>query len=77
MRNRVAAGDCQQNGAIGAVGEKLVSKIRATDPVHMCFLFKVGATPHKSGMRSVELMMSEISPCLDSALGPIARDAAE
>ena len=64
-------------GAIGAVGEQFVSKIRATDPVHMCFSFKIGATPHRAGMRSVELMMSEISPCLDSALGPIARDAAE
>jgi hypothetical protein len=62
---------------IGAVGEKFASEIRATDPVHMCFSFKIGATPHKAGMRSVELMMSEISPCLESALGPIARDAAE
>jgi hypothetical protein len=56
---------------------RLAKKIRATDPVHMCFSFKIGATPHKSGMRSVESMMSEISPCLDNALGPIARDAAE
>ena len=54
MRNRVAAGDRQQIGAIGAVGEKFASEIRATDPVHMCFSLKDGSTPHKSGMRSVE-----------------------
>jgi hypothetical protein len=28
----------------------------------MCFSFKVGATPHKAAMRSMELMMSEASP---------------
>jgi len=73
VRNRVAAGDRQQIGAIGAVGEK---DPRDRSSPHV-LSFKIGATPHKSGMRSVESMMSEISPRLDNALGPIARDAAE
>jgi len=29
-----------------------------THPVHMCFSFKVGATPHKAAMRSMELMVA-------------------
>jgi hypothetical protein len=45
----MAAGDRQQIGAIGAVGEKFASEIRATDPVHMCFSFKVGADPVQGG----------------------------
>jgi hypothetical protein len=59
------------------VAEKLVGEIRATHPVHMCFSFKVGATPHKAAMRSMELMMSEVRPRVDRALGPPAVRAAE
>jgi hypothetical protein len=43
----------------------------------MCFSFKVGATPHKSALRSMELMMSEVRPLVKRALGPLARSAAE
>jgi hypothetical protein len=57
--------------------EKLVGEIRATHPVHMCFSFKVGATPHKAAMRSMELMMSEVRPQVERALGPLGRQAAE
>jgi hypothetical protein len=32
-------------GDVETVAEKLVGEIRATHPVHMCFSFKVGATP--------------------------------
>jgi len=49
-------------GDIETVAEKLIGEIHATHPVHMCFSFKVGATPHKAAMRSMELMMTEISP---------------
>ena len=49
-------------GDVETVAEKLVGEIRATHPVHMCFSFKVGATPHKAAMRSMELMMSEVRP---------------
>jgi hypothetical protein len=57
--------------------EKLAAEIRATDPVHMCFSFKVGATPHHAAMRSMELMMTEVRPRVARALGPLARSAAE
>jgi alkanesulfonate monooxygenase SsuD/methylene tetrahydromethanopterin reductase-like flavin-dependent oxidoreductase (luciferase family) len=64
-------------GDVETVAERLVGEIRATHPVHMCFSFKVGATPHKAAMRSMELMMSEVRPRVERALGPLARSAAE
>src|SRR5271168_5111372 len=64
-------------GDVETVAEKLVGEIRATHPVHMCFSFKVGATPHKAAMRSMELMMSDVRPRVERALGPFARSAAE
>ena len=64
-------------GDVETVAEKLVGEIRATHPVHMCFSFKVGATPHHAAMRSMELMMSEVRPRVERALGPRARSAAE
>ena len=63
-------------GNVETVAEKLVGEIRATHPVHMCCSFKVGATPHKAAMRSMELMMSEVRSWVGRALGlPIARAA--
>jgi hypothetical protein len=59
------------------VAEKLVDEIRATHPVHMCFSFKVGAAPHKAAMRSMELMMSEVRPRVERALGAFTRNAAD
>jgi alkanesulfonate monooxygenase SsuD/methylene tetrahydromethanopterin reductase-like flavin-dependent oxidoreductase (luciferase family) len=64
-------------GDAETVAEKLVGEIEATQPVHMCFSFKVGATPHKAAMRSMELMMGEVRPRVEQALGPLARRAAE
>ena len=64
-------------GDVETVAEKLVGEIRATHPVHMCFSFKVGATPHKAAMRSMELMMTEVKPRVERALGSPAREAAE
>jgi hypothetical protein len=64
-------------GDVETVTEKLVGEIRATHPVHMCFSFKVGATPHKAAMRSMELMMSEVRPRVERALGQLGRHAAE
>jgi alkanesulfonate monooxygenase SsuD/methylene tetrahydromethanopterin reductase-like flavin-dependent oxidoreductase (luciferase family) len=64
-------------GDVETVAEKLVGEIRATHPVHMCFSFKVGATPHKAAMRSMELMMSEVRPRVERALGQPGRHAAE
>ena len=51
------------------VAEKLVAEIRTAKPVHMCFSFKVGDTPHEAAMRSMELMMSEVKPRVEKALG--------
>jgi alkanesulfonate monooxygenase SsuD/methylene tetrahydromethanopterin reductase-like flavin-dependent oxidoreductase (luciferase family) len=62
-------------GDVETVAEKLVREIRATDPVHMCFSFKVGATPHKAAMRSMELMIGEVKPRVERALGPLASAA--
>jgi hypothetical protein len=64
-------------GDVETVAEKLVGEIRATHPVHMCFSFKVGATPHKAAMRSMELMIGEVKPLVERALGPLDRQAAE
>ena len=64
-------------GDVETVAEKLVGEIQATHPVHVCFSFKVGTTPHKAAMCSMELMMSEVRPRVERALGPLARHAAE
>jgi alkanesulfonate monooxygenase SsuD/methylene tetrahydromethanopterin reductase-like flavin-dependent oxidoreductase (luciferase family) len=59
-------------GDVDTVAEKLVSEIRASNPVHVCFSFKVGATPHKAAMRSMERMMTEVKPKVERALGGVA-----
>jgi alkanesulfonate monooxygenase SsuD/methylene tetrahydromethanopterin reductase-like flavin-dependent oxidoreductase (luciferase family) len=64
-------------GDVETVAEKLVGEIRATHPVHMCFSFKVGATPHKAAMRSMELMIGEVKPLVERTLGGLERDAAQ
>jgi alkanesulfonate monooxygenase SsuD/methylene tetrahydromethanopterin reductase-like flavin-dependent oxidoreductase (luciferase family) len=64
-------------GDVEPVAEKLAGEIRATHPVHICFSFKVGATPHQAAMRSMELMISEVRPRVERALGQLARNAAE
>jgi alkanesulfonate monooxygenase SsuD/methylene tetrahydromethanopterin reductase-like flavin-dependent oxidoreductase (luciferase family) len=56
-------------GDVETVAERLVGEIRATRPVHVCFSFKVGNTPHKAAMRSMELMIGEVKPKVDKALG--------
>ena len=53
------------------VAEKLVAEIRASNPVHVCFSFKVGYTPHKAAMRSMERMMTEVKPKVERALGGV------
>jgi alkanesulfonate monooxygenase SsuD/methylene tetrahydromethanopterin reductase-like flavin-dependent oxidoreductase (luciferase family) len=55
-------------GDADTVAEKLVAEIRAAKPVHVCFSFKVGDTPHKAAMRSLELMMTEVKPRVEKAL---------
>jgi alkanesulfonate monooxygenase SsuD/methylene tetrahydromethanopterin reductase-like flavin-dependent oxidoreductase (luciferase family) len=64
-------------GDVDSVAEKLVAEIRATHPVHICFSFKVGDTPHKAAMRSMELLIGEVKPRVERALGPLDRAAAE
>jgi alkanesulfonate monooxygenase SsuD/methylene tetrahydromethanopterin reductase-like flavin-dependent oxidoreductase (luciferase family) len=64
-------------GDVETVAEKLVGEIKATHPVHVCFSFKVGATPHKAAMRSMELMMTEVRPRVERTLGALDRNAAE
>jgi alkanesulfonate monooxygenase SsuD/methylene tetrahydromethanopterin reductase-like flavin-dependent oxidoreductase (luciferase family) len=64
-------------GDVETVAEKLASEIRATHPVHMCFSFKVGATPHKAAMRSMELMIGEVKPLVERTLGSLERRAAQ
>ncbi len=51
-------------------------EIRATHPEHVCFSFKVGATPHEAAMRSMELMISEVKPRVEKALGVAVSAAA-
>jgi len=64
-------------GDVETVAEKLVAEIRATHPVHICFSFKVGNTPHKAAMRSMELLIGDVKPRVERALGPIDRAAAK
>jgi alkanesulfonate monooxygenase SsuD/methylene tetrahydromethanopterin reductase-like flavin-dependent oxidoreductase (luciferase family) len=56
-------------GDVETVAAKLVAEIHATKPVHVCFSFKVGNTPHEAAMRSMELMIGEVKPKVDKALG--------
>ena len=64
-------------GDVETVAEKLVGEIRATDPVHMCFSFKVGATPHHAAMRSMELIVrfAADSPLEEARFEPSVRFA--
>ena len=64
-------------GNAETVAEKLIAEIRAIRPVHVCFSFKVGNTPHQAAMRSMELMIREVKPRVEKALGPLERVAAE
>jgi alkanesulfonate monooxygenase SsuD/methylene tetrahydromethanopterin reductase-like flavin-dependent oxidoreductase (luciferase family) len=64
-------------GDVETVAEKLAGEISATHPVHMCFSFKVGATPHRAAMRSMELMMSEVRPRVERVVSSGARHAAD
>jgi hypothetical protein len=63
-------------GDVDTVAEKLVAEIRTAKPEHVCFSFKVGDTPHKAAMRSMELMMGEVKPRVEKALGPFEQAAA-
>jgi alkanesulfonate monooxygenase SsuD/methylene tetrahydromethanopterin reductase-like flavin-dependent oxidoreductase (luciferase family) len=63
-------------GDVETVAEKLVAEIRATKPVHVCFSFKVGNTPHKAAMRSMERMIGEVKPRVEKALGSPGQVAA-
>ena len=64
-------------GDVDSVAEKLVAEIRAARPVHVCFSFKVGSTPHAAAMRSMELMIGEVKPRVEKALGPRDRTATD
>jgi len=64
-------------GDVETVAEKLVAEIHATKPEHVCFSFKVGDTPHAAAMRSMELMIGEVKPRVEQALGPVEHAAAE
>ncbi len=57
-------------GDVDTVAQKLVAEVHATKPVHVCFSFKVGNTPHKAAMRSMELMIGEVKPKVERALAP-------
>jgi len=70
IRDNLLIGDAQ------TVAEKLVAEIQATHPVHVCFSFKVGNTEHKAAMRSMELMIGEVKPLVEKALGSPVQAAA-
>ena len=61
-------------GDVDTVAEKLAAEIEATHPVHICFSFKVGNTPHKAAMRSMELMIGEVKPRVERAIGRLAAE---
>jgi len=55
-------------GDVETVAEKLVEEIKVAKPAQLSFVFKVGDTPHKTAMRSMELMISEVKPRIEKAL---------
>jgi alkanesulfonate monooxygenase SsuD/methylene tetrahydromethanopterin reductase-like flavin-dependent oxidoreductase (luciferase family) len=61
-------------GDVETVAEKLAREIAATHPEHICFSFKVGSTPHDAAMRSMELMIGEVKPRVERALGRLAAE---
>jgi alkanesulfonate monooxygenase SsuD/methylene tetrahydromethanopterin reductase-like flavin-dependent oxidoreductase (luciferase family) len=61
-------------GDVETVAEKLAGEIQATHPVHVCFSFKVGDTPHNAAMRSMELMIGEVKPRVERAVGRLAAE---
>lgn len=61
-------------GDVETVAEKLAREIAATHPEHICFSFKVGSTPHNAAMRSMELMIGEVKPRVERALGRLAAE---
>ena len=61
-------------GDVETVAEKLAAEITATHPSHICFSFKVGDTPHKAAMRSMELMIGEVKPRVERAIGRLAAE---
>lgn len=63
-------------GDADTVAEKIVKEIDAGKPEQVCFSFRVGNTPHKVAMRSLELMMGEVKPRVEKALGNMASVAA-
>jgi alkanesulfonate monooxygenase SsuD/methylene tetrahydromethanopterin reductase-like flavin-dependent oxidoreductase (luciferase family) len=64
-------------GGVEEVTEKLTAEIRALAPAHFAFAFKVGSTPHALALRSTELLMTEVRPRLERALGPLDRIGAD
>jgi hypothetical protein len=56
-------------GDVDTVAEKLVKEIAAAKPAQLVFSFKVGNTPHRWAMRSMELMIGEVKPRIEKALG--------
>src|SRR5262249_61149282 len=56
-------------GDVDTVAEKLVKEIAAAKPTQLVFWFKAGNPPHKSPMRSMELMIGEVKPRIEKALG--------
>jgi len=61
-------------GDVDTVAEKLVAEVHASRPVHVCFSFKVGNTPHQAAMRSMELMIGEVKPRVERVLGRLAAE---
>ncbi len=54
------------------VAEKLAAEIEAVTPHHMGLYMTMGATPHKSAMRSIERFGADVLPLLEKKLGPLA-----
>lgn len=60
-------------GNVEHVAERLAAEIRVAQPAHLCFNFQVGGFPPKAARRSMELLMTEVRPRLERALGPLDR----
>jgi alkanesulfonate monooxygenase SsuD/methylene tetrahydromethanopterin reductase-like flavin-dependent oxidoreductase (luciferase family) len=58
-------------GDVDLVAQKVIDEIRTVQPNQLFFSFRVGATQHKTALRSMERFMIDVCPLIERELGPI------
>jgi len=60
-------------GPPDVVAERLAGEIRALQPEHMSIYFQLGGVPQSVALKSMELLMGEVKPRIERALGPLSK----